>query len=113
MTSTPIKVIITKIMCLPLMPHNLINEAYEEIKEDALEYLHQQKQYVKLVFQRFFTYFESYWLGRIGAVNLSIFDSFNKTNNHSEGFNKLLNKFMGNKHVNIWEFTGIVEMYKI
>ena len=98
-----------KIMSLPLMPTRFIKTGLERIKCEASIDLRYDKTLLQ-IFTKVFTYFEEFWIKRVGVENLSIYGFFENTNNHSEGFNKLLNKFMGNKHLNIWEFSGKLDV---
>ena len=97
-------------MALPLMPHRFIWKAFNAIKKEAdIAFRHNPR--LKHHFDILFAYYEKFWINQIGPKVFSIHNSFATTNNHSEGHNKLLNKKMGNKHINIWEFLG--ELYSL
>ena len=92
-------------MTFPLMPHRLIEKAFILVKEEA-RILFRDNDYLMQHFEKTFGYYKRFWIILIGPANFSVFESFATTNNHSEGHNKILNKRMGNKHLNIWEFSG-------
>lgn len=96
-------------MCLPLMPERFIEAAYEVIKEEANRLFVNQPK-ILTIFENFYRYFAKFWLLNITPSQMTVFGSFARTNNHSEGFNKLLNRRMGIKHLNIWDFCGELKL---
>ena len=96
-----IKELIAKLLSLPLLPASKIYEAYQTIKKEIL-----LTESENVTFRKFFLYFESFWLYKIGPANFSVFDLLQRTNNNSESFNKQLNDAMETKHSNMWMFLG-------
>lgn len=73
-----------KIICLPLLPHQHIEKAFNEL---ALEGLKLTK-----AFTPFVKYFQNQWLKRVGAENFSVFLQETRTTCAAEGYNGKLGK---------------------
>lgn len=60
----------------------------------------------KLTMELFYRYFETQWMGRVGARSFSVFGQKERTNNCQENFHRQLNSAMGRPHPNVWKFLG-------
>jgi hypothetical protein len=100
---------ISKLIALPLLPHEMIEGAYGIIKNDIVNAVHNN---VALHFENFFKYFERFWLDKIGPHNFTVFGTLKRTNNSSEQFNQRLSVAMKTKHQNVWTFLGKIENAK-
>ena len=58
-----------QLMNLPLLPSDKIIETYYLLKDSVPELLHSDKKKITV----FFTYYERYWLRKIGPMRLSVF----------------------------------------
>lgn len=107
--SSAVKEFISKFMALPLAPPDRIAEGYFILKNEILS--RHVGSFAKH-FRTFFSYYESFWLDRIGPYNYTVFSIAQRTNNNNEQFNKLLNAAIKTNHPNIWKFMGNISIFR-
>lgn len=74
--------IVKRILALAFLPAPMIEEEYERQKQEIAD----DGEYYELL-DRFFEYFESYWMRIITPEGFSVFGLSKRSNNVVEGFN--------------------------
>lgn len=83
-TNERIRNIYYKIICLPLLPHDKIQNAFNVLALEGLE--------LTKTFTPFVKYFQNQWLNRVGVENFSVFLQETRTTCSAEGYNGKLGK---------------------
>ncbi|KAJ8684997.1 hypothetical protein QAD02_020790 [Eretmocerus hayati] len=91
--------ILRMVMALALLPVDGIPETYKAIKALA------RKKH-GTHFDKFFEYFDEYWIKRRGPERFSVYDKLDKTNNEQESMHKILNFLFKNRRPHPWRFIG-------
>ena len=89
-----------QLMNLPLLPSDKIIETYYLLKDSVPELLHSDKKKITV----FFTYYERYWLRKIGPMRLSVFRNEKRTTNDLESFHANLKRKFKSHNPNFWDF---------
>ena len=88
---------IKKVIALPFLPHEDIEQAFNEILTAA-------SQRVQNVLRRFISYYRRQWINIVTPKGFSIFGLVRRTNNAIESYHARLNHRMG-RHPTPWSFT--------
>ncbi|KAJ8685017.1 hypothetical protein QAD02_020810 [Eretmocerus hayati] len=99
--------ILRMVMALALLPVDDIPETYKAIKALA------RKKH-GTHFDKFFEYFDEYWMKRRGPERFSVYDKLDKTNNEQESMHKILNFLFKNRRPHPWKFIDVlIDIQKI
>ena len=97
--NTPeLAIFVRQIMAIPFLPADLIHSTYSCLQIPILQ------QIEKSILEDFIKYFKKYWLTKIQANELSIFDLENGTNNGAESYHARLKCLFKSSHPRIWNF---------
>ncbi|KAF0726459.1 RING-type domain-containing protein [Aphis craccivora] len=87
-----------RIMVLPLLPGDKINQGLRSIKR----YARGNDVNMNLLFD----YYERFWIANVGCDELSVYNQPRRTNNHLESFHNKLRYSFGVAHPNLWIFLN-------
>lgn len=96
---------VRSLLALPLLPHEHIQNHFENMVNNLNEYLQNR-------FRCFIAYFQNQWLRRIGVEGFSVFGLQNRTNNVIEAFHAVLLRHQG-VHPYAWSFFCKVNYYDV
>ena len=101
---------VRKVMCLPLLPHEEIQEAWNELRRTGINFPN-FKRTDRGNLARFKLYVDSQWMNNnnFSHEELSVFRLENATNNAQECLNGIIKKLIKQKRPNIWRFLLILK----
>lgn len=79
-----------KFMALPFLPHEMVKDAFEYLKEDC-------KRDFGNVFNKFIDYFEKEWIKVVTPKGFSIYRLKHATNNFLESYHRVITELMGKR----------------
>jgi len=100
--NTAMKRNVRKILVLPYLPPDQIRGAAEQLFAEDLGLTLSEKR----VYKKFINYFKKYWLGIVGAENLSVYNHAHGTNNSAESLHAGLKRHIRSHNPNVWTFLG-------
>lgn len=89
---------VRKLQALPLLPAEMIDEAFDWLCSQATPDIHK-------FFDEYLVYIKSQWLTKVGAQNLSVFGLDLRTTNPLEAYHGTLTSRIGHRPT-IWQFTS-------
>ncbi|XP_044014013.1 uncharacterized protein LOC122856408 [Aphidius gifuensis] len=89
---------VRKILCLPLLPRNEIQQAYNFLIRNA-------PVDVLRFFEDLVQYYPRTWLTQDRLTRLSVYQQADKTNNPIESYHRVIHTLFG-PHPKIWQFTA-------
>ena len=84
--------ILKKIMNLALIPHWLIRNAFDDIKDEVSQL--KMNTDMRNKWELFFEYFENQWMIKTKPEYFSVFDMYDRTNNYLESYHRTLNSIL-------------------